>query len=476
MGTQPNIVPIIGASVRIPKELLHPTDIDKMRSDLTYRVGGKSKYGFGADAHTLMTYDDSGKWMIVPRAYGMSVMRNIHTLAGLTAVDTTSAGSPASFEFNEDLQSQRPTMKAIQDRLVRKTVKKLKGGLSGGILCAPCGTGKTVMGCKVIADMGTTTLVLAHKEFLVDQWKNRIAQWLQMSEDDIGVVQQNRCEYEGRKIVVAMLQSVVERDYPAELYSWPGLVVADEVHRHGADLWHKAALRFVSKYRLGLTATPARKDGMWDVVRNNFGEILAQDSGEAMKPTIYAIRYQPSYNIFQYAWVKRLISGELRIKRVYLGKFLTLLAEDPARNKMIVDILMKGFKEGRKNLLLTDRRVQIKILKDMIAERGTTATVGRYVGGMSPKARGLSEQCDIILGTFQMAQEALDIPALDAGILATPHADVEQASGRICRMLEGKKQPVLIDIVDEEEHIGMPFFRKRERFYLTRGWAVKYIS
>ena len=156
--------------------------------------------------------------------------------------------------------------------------------------------------------------------------------------------------------------------------------------------------------------------------------------------------------------------------------FLTLLAKDPDRNKMIVDILMKGFKEGRKTLLLTDRREHITILKGMIAERDKTATVGRYVGGMSAKARAISEQCNIILGTFQMSNEALDIPALDAGLLATPHADVEQASGRICRIMEGKKQPVLIDIVDEEEHIGVPFFGKRERFYLSRGWSVKYIG
>lgn len=471
-----NITPIVGASVHIPKELLTHADMDQIRSDLTFRVGGKSKYGFGAEVHTLMTYDDSGDWMIVPRAYGVSLMRNVRTLAGVDPVDTRSAGLPVQFDFNEKLQAERPTMKAIQDRLVEQTVRKLKGGISGGVLCAPCGTGKTVMGCKVTSEIGTTTLILAHKEFLVEQWCDRIAQWLQMNRDEIGVVQQNRCEYDGRRIVVAMLQSIVERDYPSELYSWPGLVIADEVHRHGADLWHKAALRFMSKYRLGLTATPTRKDGMWDIVRNNFGEILAQDDGEAMKPTVYIVRYVPGYNIRQYAWVQPSAVGYYRVKKVYLGKFITLLTKDPDRNKMLVDILMKGYKQGRKNLLLTDRREHITLLKKMIAERDASATVGRYVGGMSAKARAISEGCQIILGTFQMAQEALDIPSLDAGILGTPHSDVEQASGRICRMRDGKKQPVLVDIFDDEEYIGRPFFDKRERFYLSRGWPIRYIK
>ena len=75
-----------------------------------------------------------------------------------------------------------------------------------------------------------------------------------------------------------------------------------------------------------------------------------------------------------------------------------------------------------------------------------------------------------------MAQEALDIPSVDVGILATPHADVEQAVGRSLRFLDGKKQPVIIDIVDDEQHVCIPFFAKRERLYDRKNWRVQYIG
>jgi superfamily II DNA or RNA helicase len=467
--------PIISASVRIPKSSLHQGEREKIQRDLTFSVKSDGRYGFDARPRSVFMYDDSGDWLTVPRAYGLHVLRDLRSLAGVAPVDMTSAGTSVDFSFNEDAQKARPAMKAVQDKLVAQTVKKLKGGIPGGILSAPCGTGKTVMGCKVAYEMGVTTLILAHKEFLVDQWRDRISMWLNIPKEEIGIVQQDRCEYHGRRIVVAMLQSIVEREYAPGLYSWPGLVIADEVHRHGADLWHKAAMKFTSKYRLGLTATPTRKDGMWDVVRNNFGEILAQDSGEAMQPTVYVVKYRPNIDARRYCWLLPSPAGYLRIKKVYLGKFLTLLARDERRNSMIVKIILKAAHEGRKVLLLTDRREHIEILKKMVADADKTITVGRYVGGMSAAGRELSEKCQVILGTFQMAQEALDIPALDVGILATPHSDVEQPAGRICRQMDGKKQPVLVDILDVEPRIGEPFFMKRQMFYDSRGWPIRYV-
>jgi superfamily II DNA or RNA helicase len=141
---------------------------------------------------------------------------------------------------------------------------------------------------------------------------------------------------------------------------------------------------------------------------------------------------------------------------------------------MIVDIILKAVRESRKVLLLTDRRPHIELLKKTILERSNgTITVGRYVGGMSEAARSLSEKCQVILGTFQMAQEALDIPSLDVGILATPHADVEQPVGRICRQFDGKKSPVIVDIADDEPYICVHLERKRRTLFDQREWPVK---
>jgi hypothetical protein len=337
-------------------------------------------------------------------------------------------------------------------------------------------SGKTVAACKIASEMGVSTLILAHKEFLVDQWRERIALWLGIPKDEVGIIQQNRCEYQGRKIAVAMVQSLVERGYDAEFYRWPGLVIADEIHRHGAESWHKAVMLFSSRYRLGLTATPDRKDGMWDIVRYNFGEIITKSTVAAMTPTIYAVKHAPRLNVHRYCSVQPCGMGDVRIKKVYLGKLVSLLANNVDRNVMITGVIMKAIREGRKVMLLTDRLSQVATLKTMISEKDKTVTVGRYVGGMSEEALNVSSKCQVILATFQMAQEALDIPSVDVGILATPHADVEQAVGRSLRFLDGKKQPVIIDIVDDEQHVCLPFFAKRERLYDNKNWRVQYIG
>lgn len=470
------IAPVLSSSLMIPKSALTAGEMDELRRQLTFRKKGDGRFGFGDVQSTIFLFDDSGNWFSVPRAFGLSAMRNFRSLCGLTYIDRTSPGEPVEFTFNEELQRQKPDLKKEQDRLVGEVVKKFKNGINGGILYAPCGTGKTVMACKIASQIGVTTLILAHKEFLVGQWRQQIARWLNISEDEVGIVQQDRCDYYGKKIVVAMIQSLVERKYDSGLYSWPGLVIADETHRHGAELWHKSAMLFTSKYRLGLTATPDRKDGMWPIVRYNFGEILAHSEGEAMNPTIYAVKHNPSLNVRQYCWVKAVGFGEYKVKKVYLGKLVTLLAEDPSRNAMITGIIMKAVREGRKVLLLTDRLSQIAILKKMILAKDKTVTVGRYVGGMSEDARDVSAQCQVILATFQMAQEGLDIPTVDVGILATPHADVEQAVGRTLRHMENKKDPVIVDIVDNEPHACIPFFRKRERLFESKCWPIRYIA
>lgn len=471
-----DMAPILGSSLMIPKSALTSDEIETIRNQLTFRKKGTSQYGFGDTPTTIFLYDDSGDWFSVPRAYGLSAMRNFRSLCGLNYIDRASPGEKVEMLFNEKRQEQKPILKAEQDRLVGEVLKSFSNGIIGGILCASCGTGKTVCACKIAAKMGLTTLVLVHKEFLMDQWKERITQWLDVSEDEIGLVQQNRCDYHGKKIVLAMVQSIVERKYDQDLYSWPGLVILDENHRHGAETWHKSVMQFSSKYRLGLTATPNRKDGMWDIIRYNIGEILTKSTDEAMTPTIYALKYTPLIPPARYCWLKNIGFGEYRVKKVYLGKLVSLLAEDPKRNKLIVDVIMKAAREGRKVILFTDRLSQISVLKKMILDRDEAVTIGRYVGGMTEEARERSAECQIILATFQMASEGLDIPTVDVGILATPHSDIEQAVGRTLRHMDNKRDPVIVDIVDNEPYIGVPFFQKREQTFIRKGYKIRYIS
>jgi len=464
--------PILSSSFRIPLEALEEWEVDKIQKDLLFTIPEDRKYGMGGGG-SFRTYEVEGDWLIVPRAYGIRMLKSFPKFKNYVA--RVSDGEAVDFDFNETLQSTKPAKKKLQDKMVSKVVAAFKAGVSGGVLVAPCGAGKTIIALKIAAKLGVTTTILVHKEFLVNQWLDNINLWLGIPRNDVGIVQQASCPYEGKKVLIAMTQSLSgEREYPPGFYSHSGLVLLDEVHRHSAATWHKAIMKFPARWRLGLTATPTRKDGLWDVVLNSIGEIIAHEDRGWITPMIYRVHYSPYLNVQSYCNCRRRPDGDLIIKKVYLARLKNFLAADERRNQMIVELLKKGAEKGRKTLLLSDRLNQISYLEGAF-ESATEGkfTVGRYVGGMSEQARAISSRCQVLLGTFQMASEGMDVPDLDALVLASPHADVVQSIGRVLREVDGKKQPLVLDIVDNEPHVCTGFANKRLQTYAQMGWPVR---
>jgi len=465
---------ILGPLFRVPKSLFAEWELDQIRKQLFYTTKSDARYGMG-DSVSFRTYEEDDEWLIVPRMYGVLGANRYPQFKD--PIVHVSDGAPVVYTFNETLQSTKPDKKIIQDKLVKKVVSRFQNGEFGGMLVAPCGLGKTVVGLKIAAELGVTTTVLVHKEFLVDQWKASVAEWLGLGDDDIGVIQQDKCDYEGKKILIAMTQSLVSaREYDERLFNHSGLLLLDETHRHGAELWHKAAAKFTCRWRLGLTATPSRKDGLWDVVRFSVGNIIAEADAGWVKPLVYRVRYSPRLYIPQYCWARTRPDGSYQIKKVYLAKLLNLLVADEGRNKIILDMIVKAAAKGRKVLLLSDRRSQISYLESAVKiAAGDSCTVSPYVGGMGKRQRAVAERCQVMLGTFAMACEGLNVPDLDVLILATPHSDIVQSVGRVLRDVDGKKQPIVIDICDDEPYMCGRMAEKRQYTYDKMGWETKII-
>jgi predicted helicase len=110
-----------------------------------------------------------------------------------------------------------------------------------------------------------------------------------------------------------------------------------------------------------------------------------------------------------------------------------------------------------------------KILKEGNIEK----KVGLYLGGMKEFELKASEECDIIIGTYSLAHEGLDIPKLDTLILSTPKSDIVQSVGRILRETKTKKNdPIVIDIVDMWGIFEYQYY-KRQKFYRKTGFMIK---
>jgi len=152
------------------------------------------------------------------------------------------------------------------------------------------------------------------------------------------------------------------------------------------------------------------------------------------------------------------------------------IAEYEPRTKAILEWLCPLLKEeGRRLLVLSDRRDHLLEFETGFKAAGFTE-IGYYVGGMKQKDLDISATKHIILGTFAMASEGMNIPTLNAVLLATPKSNIEQSVGRILRLKPEERivQPVIFDVLDETFTECVSQWNKRRKFYKTCGYLVKF--
>lgn len=346
-----------------------------------------------------------------------------------------------------------------------------------GILQAGTGKGKSVMACEVISRFGRTTLILVHKEFLMDQFTGHLKNWLGLTDDDIGYARGNPrgWTWKDKKVVIGMLQSIYANidGLPEGFTEHFGLVISDECHRVSAATWAQVITIFPCQKRLGLTATPKRSDGLEVVFHYHLGPIVYQLTGINMKPVVHIVRTD----------VRTEELGDIgKGNNIMLAKLITNLSKHQDRNTKILKLLIDAAKAGRKVIILSDRREQVEGLKDALDRQKDALGLAdchtrMYVGGMDKFARQEAEKNgDIFFATYQMAKEGLDIPELDALFLVTPNSSaitIEQSLGRIARSAEGKATPMVVDFLDRHLGICNALFNKRMKVYNKMELEVK---
>lgn len=336
----------------------------------------------------------------------------------------------------------------------------------GGIISLQCGGGKTVLGLYLASVFKKRTMIVCHKEFLMNQWKERISQFL--PEAKVGLIKQSKVDIEGKDIVIASLQSIAMREYPSDVFQSFGMVVYDECHHLGAEVFSRAMAKVTTMVTLGLSATLNRKDGLRKVFEWYIGKPVFRNAKRDDKQLI--VESHPYFDPDPaYSHEHKMYNGKLNV-----ATMITAVCSFPPRNLYILDVLENILKKepGRKTLILSDRRAHLTELERLIKLR-KLGTVGYYVGGMKEPQLKESESKDIILATFNMSSEGMDIPALNTLILASPVSAIEQPIGRVQRQKphERKYTPLVIDVWDQFSL----FHRqgtKRLTFYKKQGYSI----
>jgi len=369
-------------------------------------------------------YRESPNKFYVPRFYGMDTY-------GEPDAIKISDGDDINLAFAGELRN-------FQKPIVKKYVKsaKTKGA---GLLEIHCGAGKTVMALKIISELKKKTLVIVHKEFLLQQWTERINQFLPTAQ--VGRIQGDIIDIEGKDIVIGMLQSLSMKKYPSYIFQHFGLTIIDECHHIAAEVFSNALFQIVTKYMLGLSATMDRKDRLTYVFKMFIGDVVYKKERESNDIVIIkGINYDIDDE--EFCKVEYNFKGQ-----VHYSKMIKKLCEFNRRSEFIIKVLQDSLNERPQQqfIVLAHNKNLLKYLHDAINHR-KIASVGYYIGGMKQKALKLSEEKKVIIATYAMAEEALDIKTLTSLIMATPKSDVRQAVGRILR----KKQSnaVVYDIVD----------------------------
>lgn len=354
-----------------------------------------------------------------------------------------------------------------QARMVGKSKRLLLKGVDH-IMQAPTGFGKTYIGSAVAAEVGKRTLIITTKEDCLKQWSDAVNEVMKINPF---IWRGSDAPSTEDRVVVGLVQSIrkgYERYGQVPYWNY-GLVICDEVHRMGADRFSEAMWYLPAKHRLGLSATPYRKDGRAGVFHAHIGPVAVSTEMETAIPKI----------IVQNTGAR---TPAIPHKMGRLGPVLKWLQSQPVRNKYIVDFLQSCVRTGRSTIVFSEYLKHLDTIRELLLERGVSEDdIGYYVGLSNytgKKADKLKHREDaktkpIVLATYSMASEATDIPWLDTAVLASPRSDVKQIVGRIRREWPDKKEPVVFDLVDGGSNVLDVYYKNRIRLY--KSWGSKIV-
>jgi superfamily II DNA or RNA helicase len=358
-------------------------------------------------------------------------------------------GDAANISFSGTLRAE-----LRQPEAARAVIEGWKAHGGGAMLCLPVGFGKTTTALYLVGAVKKKTLVIVHKQFLAEQWLERVRQYLPGARTS--VIQGADCDTSG-DVVVAMIQTLLSRRYDASTFDAFGLTIADECHHIGAAAFSQCMWGQCSPRTLGLSATPTRKDGLSRVVEWFMGPIAFHVRRENQDTT--TVRVVP-YSCQAYDEPPPVN----RRGDVCFTSIVTRLVGDEARTLLVAREVERLTRRGHDVLVLTHRRQHVVDIAGAV--RGLGCDCGTYVGGdkSCPDTR-------VVVATYALTSEGFDLPRLNALVLATPSSDVEQSCGRVMRGTTNSGS-VVVDIVDRWG-VCYSQYAKRRAFYRRTGFVVR---
>ncbi len=342
-----------------------------------------------------------------------------------------------------------------------------------GILCAPTGFGKTVIGCKMIEERKVNTLILVNKLQLLNQWKDRIKEFLNIEE--VGEVSSKKRNITNM-IDVASIKSLWNNGEVLDIAKNYGMIIIDECHHTAAYTFEQAINTGNARYVYGISATPERENGHTPIIKMQCGDIRYK---------VNSLKFNKELNVPMKVIVKKshLSFANPNIDNYELNEINDLIAKDAIRSENIIKGIEKEYKEGKNILVLTERLELMNYIYNKLSKN--TNNVFKYYGGIGKKIlknyEELSDKINkfggnkIIVATGSYIGEGFDDSKLDVLFLTMPisgETRVTQYAGRLHRKDDNKKEILIYDYVDDNFAKTRNMFLKRKRTYEKLGYDI----
>lgn len=439
--------------ISISRKQLTPDTISFLRDNLNFVNSDyiiKKKLGkntFGTEPYFKMLGEKDGI-VLLPRGFIGKLLRFFNEKRILyRLVDERKKLSEVHFLFKASLYER-------QQEAVDVTDKK-----EMGVMVAPPGSGKTIIGLGIIAHKKQPALIIVHRKQLFDQWIERIQSFLGIAEPFIGKIASGHQKI-GTHITVAMIQSLAAIDSDNDVFNSFGLIIIDECHHVPAKTFREVISRFSSYYLYGLTATPIRKNNDESLIFIHIGDVIhqIQSSSEKTSPSkkvSVIIRETTLMVPFDYKTDKP-------------ETLCQILIHDSERNRLIIDDIKTEVDAGRKVLVLTERKAHIEVLRQYLKNNYEVISISGEdaVSARNSKLQQIKDgHFQVLISTGQFLGEGTDMDNLDCLILAYPFAFEGKLIQYIGRVQRAEITPVIYDYRDKYVTYLEKRFRQRNRYY-----------
>lgn len=440
--------------VRLNQSGMTPELINFLKEELNFsnseyfikKKSGKNTWGTERYFRFIEETEDD---VIIPRGFiGRLIRFCKQQNIDFVFQDERKKHDPIAFKTNFSLRSQQ---KSVIEATSRKEF---------GIITAPPGSGKTIIGLKIIAEKQQPALIVVHRKQLLEQWVERIQAFLGISKNEIGKIGLGKAK-PGKVITVAMIQSLgkyLDKHRTDEFAGSFGTILVDECHHIPAETFRNTISNLSSYYQYGLTATPFRKGNDGKIIFTYLGEIIAD-----IKPQ----------EIEEYKRA-RIVVRETALDVPFNPKtdpFETLskvLVHDSARNKLILGDITAELNKGKKAVIITERKEHIDALYQLLKQSFEVVTLSGEDSESNRKTKWQvlnNGNYQALITTGQFFGEGTDLQNASCLFLVYPFSFKGKLIQYIGRVQRSEVTPVIYDYRDRKIEYLNRLFLKRNTYY-----------